>query len=49
MSAFTFLAQPILKTYASRVNNSGGVYGNNLDSNSSNKKGLKSKQLSIYK
>ena len=49
MSTFTFLAQPILKTYASRVNNSGGIYGNNLDSNSSNKKGLKSKQLSIYK
>lgn len=30
LSAFSFLAQPILKLYANRVNNVGGIYGTNL-------------------
>jgi len=31
LSTFTFLAQPILKQYAARVNNGGGIYGKNID------------------
>jgi len=31
LSTFTFLAQPILKLYAARVNNGGGIYGKNID------------------
>lgn len=31
ITAFSFLAQPILKTLSDYVNNSGGVYGQNID------------------
>ena len=31
ITTFTFLAQPILKSYATLLNNSGGMYGKNLD------------------
>ena len=31
ISTFTFLAQPILKSYSARVNNAGGIYGKNID------------------
>lgn len=31
LSTFTFLAQPILKAYANTMNNSGGIYGKNID------------------
>lgn len=31
ISTFSFLAQPILKELAARVNNSGGIYGNNIN------------------
>lgn len=31
ITTFTFLAQPVLKSYATLLNNSGGMYGKNLD------------------
>lgn len=33
INTFVFLAQPGLKRYANTVNNTGGVYGNNIDGN----------------
>lgn len=33
ISTFTFLTQPILVEYATKINSSGGVYGQNLDGN----------------
>ena len=43
LSTFTFLAQPILKRYAAMMNNSGGIYGKNIDGRQ------RSKSLTFYK
>ena len=38
ISTFSFIAQPAIKQFANKMNDSGGLYGNNIDGRSSSKK-----------
>ena len=44
ISTFTFLAQPLLKQFASNMNISGGIYGNNVDGTTPQKVSLNAKK-----
>ena len=49
ISTFTFLAQPSLKDYANTLNNSGGLYGDNLEGDTPMSEVNRSRKNLIYK
>ena len=49
MSTFTFLAQPLLKYFADMLNNTGGLYGKNLDGNNQDDPQDSFKKAVVYK
>ena len=49
MSTFTFLAQPILKYFADTLNNTGGLYGKNVDGSAADDPQDSFKKAAIYK
>ncbi|WP_173431859.1 hypothetical protein [Sharpea azabuensis] len=49
LSTFTFISQPILKEYADRVNNAGGLYGQNVEGKNIKSNVFVSKKKNIYR